>query len=267
MQLDFSFRETWLHKINPSFKFILIVSLFIHILFIHNINIIINYAIGTAILYILFTGHPWKRLLIISIPFIIIFLTSSTSMIFFGKGEVTWFKWGLIHITEEGFFRGLHLGFRGLVFATLGIIFALTTRPVFLFYSLMQQLKLKPKYAYSFMAAVRLIPIMFEELQTIRYALKVRGVQNQKGILGFYHLLKSYSIPMLSQSIRRAHRIAIAMEAKRFSETTKRTYYYLVGFSKLDVYLLIYFVVVIGTSYYFANTYSYFPIQDVRYNN
>ncbi len=264
MPLDFSFRETWLHKINPSLKFILVVVLFVQIVFIHNINFVINYMIGTLILYFFFTGHPWKRLLIIFLPFIIIFLTSSTSMIFFGKGDTTWFKWGLIDISEESFFRGLHLGFRGILFATLGVIFSLTTRPVLLFYSLMQQLKLKPKYAYSFMAAVRLIPIMIEEFQTLRYALKVRGVQDQKGVRGFFMKLRSYAIPMLSQSIRRAHRIAVAMEAKRFSDTTGRTYYYRIGFSAFDLVFLLYFIVVMALSYLAAVHFPYFPVQDVR---
>ncbi|WP_138418693.1 energy-coupling factor transporter transmembrane component T family protein [Aquibacillus sediminis] len=266
MQMDFSYKVTWLHKINPSLKFIIIIILFIHLLMIHNINFIINYMLGMTILYLFFTGHPWKRLLIISIPFILIFLTSSTSMIFFGKGEITWIKWGLVHITEESFFRGLHLGFRGIIFATLGIIFALTTRPVYLFYSLMQQLKLKPKYAYSFMAAVRLIPIMIEETQTLHYALKVRGVQNHKGFVGFYKKLKSYSIPMLSQSIRKAYRIAIAMEAKRFSDTVNRTYYYQLGFSKFDMIFMFYFVIMILVSYYAAINHPYFSILDVRDN-
>ncbi|MFC7063484.1 energy-coupling factor transporter transmembrane component T family protein [Halobacillus seohaensis] len=266
MQIDFSYNETWLHKINPSLKLIIIVLLFIHLLTIHNINFLINYLIGTLILYVFCTGHPWKRLLIISAPFILIFLTSSTSMIFFGKGEITWVKWGLVHITEESFFRGLHLGFRGIIFATLGVIFALTTRPVFLFYSLMQQLKLKPKYAYSFMAAIRLIPLMLEEAQTLHYALKVRGVQSEKGVRGFYKKLKSYSIPLLSQSIRRAYRIAVAMEAKRFSNTVNRTYFYRLGFSKFDVIFLFYLMIVISSSYFTAISYPYFPIMDVRYN-
>lgn len=264
MQIDFSYKETWLHRVNPSLKFSVIVILFIHLLFVHNINFVINYMLVTLLLYVAFTGHPWKRVLLIFIPFLLIFLTSSTSMIFFGKGEATWWKWGLIHITEESFYRGLHLGFRGIVFAILGIVFSLTTRPVFLFYSLMQQVKLKPKYAYSFMAAVRLIPIMIEEFQTLKYALKVRGVQERRGFIGFFEKLKSYSIPMLSQSIRRAHRIAVAMEAKRFSDAMNRTYYYRIGFSRYDLLFLLYFAVFIPASYYLAIHFPYFSVLDVR---
>lgn len=265
MPIDFSYKETWLHHINPSFKLLLMVLLFIHLLMIHNPNVLINYLIGMVVLYLFFTGHPWKRLLVISFPFLFIFLTSSTSMIFFGKGEVTWLKWGLVHITEESFFRGLHLGFRGMIFAVLGIVFALTTRPVFLFYSLMQQFKLKPKYAYSFMAAIRLIPLMVEEMQTLHYALKVRGVQGEKGVRGFYYKLKSYSIPLLSQSIRRAYRIAVAMEAKRFSNHENRTYFYQLGFSRFDIIFLCYLLVIILLSYRLGHHLPYFSITDVRF--
>jgi energy-coupling factor transport system permease protein len=200
------------------------------------------------------------------IPFAIIFVSSTVSMIFFGKGDTTWLKWGLVHITEEGFYRGLHIGFRALIFALLGLTLSLTTRPVYLFYSLMQQLKLKPKYAYSFMAAVRILPIMIEEFQTLRHAMIVRGVQQQRGLKAFYQKLKTYSIPLLSQSIRRAHRIAVAMEAKRFSQIQNRTYYYSMGFSKYDLILGAYFLVMIYTAYSFSSHFPYFDNFDVRYN-
>lgn len=184
--MDFDIKETWLHKINPSLKLLFLIVLFISVLFIHNINFLINYTVSAFLLFAFFTGHPMKRILLLLIPFVLIFVSTATSMIFFGKGETTWWEWGLIHITEESFYRGLHLGFRALIFALLGLMFSLTTRPVFLFYSLMQQLKLKPKYAYSFMAGIRLIPIMIEEFQTIRQAMIVRGVEQRKGLANFF---------------------------------------------------------------------------------
>ncbi|QTN00645.1 energy-coupling factor transporter transmembrane protein EcfT [Sediminibacillus dalangtanensis] len=266
MLWEFSYKETWLHKINPSFKLVLVFLLCIQVLFIHNLNFIINYMLAVLVLYLCFTGHPCKRLLLISVPFIILFLTSSTSMIFFGKGEETWFEWGLVHITEESFFRGLHIGVRGLIFAVLGVVFALTTRPVYLFYSLMQQLKLRPKYAYSFMAAVQLIPIMVEEMQNRRHALKVRGLQYGTGFGGFIEKFRLYSIPLLSQSIRRAHRLAVAMEAKSFQGSANRTFYYKMGFSWLDTIFLLYFIIFISASYLLAIYFPYFPAADVRFN-
>ncbi|MBD8067758.1 energy-coupling factor transporter transmembrane component T family protein [Bacillus sp. PS06] len=265
MQSEFSFKETWLHQINPSLKLIVMILLFVAVLLIHNINFIINFTIVTFILFIAFTGHPVKRIMLLSLPFLLVFISTASTMILFGKGEITWFKWGLIHITEESFFRGMHIGFRAIIFAALGLTFALTTRPVFLFYSLMQQLKLPPKYAYSFMAGMRLIPIMMEEFQTIRQAMKVRGVESRKGIKAFFQKFITYSIPLLSQSIRRAHRIAVAMEAKRFSQVKKRTYYYAIAFSRIDILFLSYFVIMLFVGYYIAIIYPYFSITDIRF--
>jgi energy-coupling factor transport system permease protein len=257
-------RETWLHKTNPSFKLIIMTILFLFAIMIHNVNFMIYFTAASLILFLFFTGHTFKRILLFSIPFLIIFIATSSSMIFFGEGHKTLFQWGLIHITEESLYRGIHLGFRALSFAMLGLTFALTTRPVLLFYSLMQQLKLNPKYAYSFMAAVRLLPIMIEEFQTIRYAQKVRGVNTSRSISSNFKQIQSLSIPLLSQSIRRAFRIAVAMEAKGFDYNAKRTYYHKIGFSKYDFLFAAYFIVSIGLAYASAVYYPLFPVTDVR---
>ncbi|WP_243292503.1 energy-coupling factor transporter transmembrane component T [Bacillus sp. FJAT-47783] len=264
MRLQLQYKETWLHRINPSLKLIVMLVIFLSVLFIHNPNILINLTIVFLLLFIAYTGYPKKWLMLILLPFFVIFISTATSMIFFGKGETTWFEWGLVHITKESFFRGLHLGFRALIFALLGIIFSLTTRPVYLFYSLMQQLKLKPKYAYSFLAGVRLIPIMMEEFQTIHNALKIRGATQAKSIRGLFEKMKRYAIPLLSQSIRRAQRIAVAMEAKRFTNESNRTFYYEIRFSKYDVLFVTSMAVLIFLAYYVSNVFPYFLITDVR---
>ncbi|CAM3920788.1 energy-coupling factor transporter transmembrane component T family protein [Mesobacillus thioparans] len=264
MPIQFDNKMTWLHRINPSVKLLGLACLFVVVLFIHNLNVMVLFALGPAILFLFFTGHPFKRILLFSIPFLLIFLSTSSSMILFGKGESTLFKWGLIHITEESLYRGIHLGFRALIYAMLGLTFALTTSQVLLFYSLMQQLKLNPKYAYSFMAGIRLIPIMIEELTTIKYARTVRGIQNTFTVRGILSSIKGYSIPLLSQSIRRAYRIAVAMEAKRFTDSRKRTYYYQTGFSRYDLIFIAYFALFLSLVIFISGHYPLFPVVDVR---
>jgi energy-coupling factor transport system permease protein len=265
MHTTFDFRETWLHKINPSMKLLTMIVLFILVILIHNLNLMILFTMVTMILFVFFTGHPYKRILLFSIPFLIIFVSTATSMTLFGKGESTIIRWGLIHVTDESLFRGIHLGFRALTYAMLGLTFALTTRPVYLFYSLMQQLKLNPKYAYSFMAGIRLMPILIEEFQHIRSAQKVRGVRTGKGIKSLFYIFKITSIPLLSQCIRRAFRIAISMEAKRFDFAKKRTFYYKIGFSKYDVFFVGYYIALTSLALLLAQEFPFFPITDVRY--
>jgi energy-coupling factor transport system permease protein len=264
MQITFPHRQTWLHRVNPGLKLLLFIALFIVVLLIHNLNILMNLTFGVLLLLILWSGHPWKRLLLYSSPFLLVFLSTSTGMMMFGQGSTTWLHYGLIHVTEEGFFRGIHLGFRALNMAAAGLLFGLTTRPVFLFYSLMQQYKLPPKYAYSFLAAMRMLPLVLEEFQTLRHALKVRGVRQSYTIRGLYLTIQRYAIPLLAQSIRRAQRIAIAMESRQFTNDAKRTYYYNVGYSTSDLGFAVYFIVIVIVSHWIGTVWPYFEIKDVR---
>jgi energy-coupling factor transport system permease protein len=257
---EIDYRETWLHRINPSLKLLVMLAVFIAVLFVHNPNILANLAVALLLLFLAGTGYPLRYLLLFFLPFLLIFVSTASSMMLFGQGTTTWFRWGLVHITEESFLRGMHLGFRALTFALLGLIFSLTTRPVYLFYSLMQQLKLKPKYAYSFLAGIRLIPIMLEEFQTVRNALKVRGAAR----VGMLEQVKRYAIPLLSQSIRRAQRIAVAMEAKRFSSGESRTFYYDIGFSKYDAIFVLAMIAIMALAYYAGTASPYVPVADVR---
>ncbi|WP_137789464.1 energy-coupling factor transporter transmembrane component T [Bacillus sp. E(2018)] len=262
MNLSFSGKYTWLHSINPSLKLLTIVGLFVFAINIHYLNFMVGFSSVILLLFIVGTGYSYKQLFLLSLPFLFVFLSTSSSMILFGKGETILFKWAYVQISEESLIRGIHLGFRALSFAMLGLIFALTTKPVMLFYSLMQQLKLPPKFAYSFMAAIRLIPIMIEEYQIIMNAQRVRGIEQKNH---FLKRIERLAIPLLSQSIRRAYRIAVSMEAKRFQSNRKRTFYYEVGFSRNDLIFLCYFLVLIGVAYLLSNHFPFLPNTDVRY--
>ncbi|MDF2669595.1 MAG: transporter permease [Paenibacillus sp.] len=266
MQIKWTSRETWLHRVNPAFKLLVVVLIFLVVLMQHNLNVLMYGAIVPLILYVGYTGQTWRRLLLFSIPTLILVLSSMSSMMFYGLGDNTWFQWGLIRISEESFYRGLHIGFKSLHFALIGLIFALTTKPVNLFYSLMQQVRLPAKYAYSFMAALRLLPMMVEEFQTLRHALIVRGVPPRRSWKAPYATIKAYAVPMLAQSIRRAQRIAIAMEAKRFTQTKERTYYYRIGFSLADAAFILYWIVLGIAAFRLGWQVPIVPTTDVRYN-
>lgn len=264
MPFLWTYKETWLHRVNPAFKLFVSVGMFMLVLLTHNLNVLANMTWMLILLFFAATGHPTRRLLLLTLPFGLMFVSSSTSMVFFGKGETTWLRWGLMHVTEESFYRGMHIGLKSVNMALIGLLFGLTTSPVRLFYSLMQQVRLPAKYAYSFMAALRLLPMVAAEYKTLQMALKVRGVKRKKGIRGWVDSLKRYAIPLLAQSIRRAQRIAVAMEAKRFSSVKERTYYYLIGWSVNDGLLLGSMLLVWIAAVWLGWQHPYFSIGDVR---
>ncbi|MBP1916131.1 energy-coupling factor transporter transmembrane component T family protein [Lederbergia galactosidilytica] len=231
-------KETWLYRVNPALKFVLFFCLLLIVLFQRNLAFVFHLTFLYGILLYGYSGYRWKKLCLFSIPMVLSFISSALTMILFGKGVHVWWSWGLIKISEESFYYGLLLGCKTLCFGIISLTFLLTTRPIMLFYALMQQCKLAPKYAYSFIASIRLLPMIVEELRTRSNALKVRGVHFSKGIKGLFEHLRLYMVPLFAQSIRRAQRVAVAMEAKRFQMGVRRTYYYPTIYTKIDVVFL-----------------------------
>lgn|SRR5690625_2748891 len=228
-------KKTWLYQVNPAVKFSVFFILFLILFFNQHVAFTMNFMIITGILLYVFSGYSWRRLLLFSIPIVLSFFSSTISMILFGKGEIIWWQWGIIKISEESFFKGLLLGFKAASFGFISLTFLLTTRPILLFYALMQRFKFSPKYAYSFIASIRLIPIIVEEIMTRSNALKVRGVQFPKGFKGIFERMNFFTVPLFAQSIRRAQRLAVAMEAKQFHIGSKRTFFYQTPYTKWDI--------------------------------
>lgn len=228
-------QKTWLYNVNPATKFVLFFTLFIVIFFNQNLLFTFHVMVFSSFLFFFLSGYPLKKLLLLSIPIALSFFSSAISMILFGRGEIIWWQWGIVKVSEESFYKGLLLGCKAISFGMIGLTFVLTTRPILLFYALMQKLRLPPKYAYSFIAAFRLVPMVAQEVTARSHARKVRQVHFPNGPRGMYERLKFYIIPLFAQSIRRAQRLAVAMEAKQFQINGRRTYYYETPFSKWDL--------------------------------
>nr|WP_225942129.1 energy-coupling factor transporter transmembrane component T [Sporosarcina limicola] len=243
MELFTPHRETWLYRVNPALKFVVFFAFMLIVLFNQNFHFALNQLILYGVLVYSFSGYSWRKLLLFSVPIVISFVSSAATMMLFGKGVTIWWSWGLIKISEESFNYGLLLGFKTLSFGFISLVFLLTSRPILLFYALMQQFRLPSKYAYSFIASIRLMPVIVEELQTRSDALKIRGVHFPKGLKGIFQRLRMYTVPLFAQSIRRAQRVAVAMEAKRFQMGAKRTYYYPTTYERVDAVFVIVMVV------------------------
>ncbi|GIN58601.1 energy-coupling factor transporter transmembrane component T family protein [Lederbergia ruris] len=250
-------KETWLYRVNPAVKFVLFFLLLLIVLFQRNLAFVFHLTLLYGILLYGWSGYSWKKLGLFSIPMVLSFISSAVTMTLFGKGVHVWWTWGLIKISEESLNYGLLLGCKTLCFGIISLTFLLTTRPIMLFYALMQQCKLAPKYAYSFIASVRLLPMIVDELRTRSDALKVRGVHFSKGIKGGLARLRLYMIPLFAQSIRRAQRVAVAMEAKRFQMSAKRTYYYPTVYTKVDIVFLTAVAISLFSAYFLMGMIPY----------
>lgn len=127
---------------------------------------------------------------------------------------------GPLVFTAEGLSIGISLGLRVLVITLLSLILLDRSDPTSLILSLLQQFRLSPQMAYSLMAALRFLPMLETDLSTMRAAHRIRGV-DRGGLRRWYR----YAIPLLAGSVRRAERVALAMEARGFAGRAPRTYY------------------------------------------
>lgn len=185
---------------------------------------------------------PAKILFTTFVSFLFLFFLSTWSLAAFGRGETLWFQWAWFHFTKEGLMNGLTIGFRMLAFLYYGFIFIMTTNPTSFVLSLMQQFRLRPKWAYALLAGIRFLPLFHQELAQIRAAHRVRGVHRATSLRERLQTAFRFTIPLLAQGIRKAERVAIALEARGFDGSWNRTFYRTTPWGRRDI---IYFVVLL----------------------
>lgn len=119
--------------------------------------------------------------------------------------------------------NGLALGLRLLGIASSGVLALATTDPTDLADSLQQQAHLPPRLAVGAMAAIRTLPILASEWQLLGMARRARGVSAGRSPLAAVRLAFGKLLALLVGSVRRATRLAQAMEARGFGAEPCRT--------------------------------------------
>jgi energy-coupling factor transport system permease protein len=147
--------------------------------------------------------------------------------IFFNKQNATSplvFSIGAVDITRAALWAAASLWLRLLCFALLSLVFVRTTEPQHLLLSLVHQLHLSDRVAYGIMVGYRMLPVFQADYVTIRAAQRLRGVREGSALLHPFSRIRRYALPLLAGAVRRAGRIAIAMDARAFGALPRRTY-------------------------------------------
>ena len=136
--------------------------------------------------------------------------------------------------------KALLLATRILSYASFGILFGLTTKNKDFAMSLMQQLHLKPKFAYGVLAGLHLVPTLRREWDEVLLAYAVR--QKRTGLLPLKPLFNT-----LVNGIRWSENVAMAMESKGFSGDGKRTFYVKTPVRGIDLLFAGIFLLIMGS--------------------
>ncbi|GKV57205.1 putative HMP/thiamine permease protein YkoC [Sporosarcina sp. NCCP-2222] len=237
-----------LHKMNPSVKFLIITVCMLTLAFFFNPWTPLICWGGVILLQLCFSTIDWKKWLLFMIPFLIMSFGYFWTTIVFAEDRTGAVVWSVFQydITRTQLDHALSLSFRVLAFAGLSLLFAFTTDPTKFILSLMQQLKLSPKIAYSILVGYQFLPVMKEEFVHIQQAHRLRGaVRDRNAIVRLWNV-RRLLLPMLAGAVRKAERSAFAMEARGFTGEKRVEFYQVVRVGKNDVVMSALFIFILA---------------------
>jgi energy-coupling factor transport system permease protein len=142
------------------------------------------------------------------------------------------------------------MSLRFLVLVESFSVFFLTTSPDHLSLAL-EQSHVPYEFTFAFTTAVRFVPVLAEEAQTIMDAQKARGLELEKG--NFMKRVRNYIpilIPLIVSAIRRSLELAEAMESRGWGAVKKRTNLYVLKMKAGDWTLIILSIILLVSVIY-----------------
>jgi energy-coupling factor transport system permease protein len=112
---------------------------------------------------------------------------------------------------------------RVLAVALPGVVVLLTIDPTDLADSLVQNARVPARFAYASLAALRLLPLLALDWRAIKMARRARGVDAGRNPVRHVQLFAGTVFTLLVGAVRRATRIALAMDARGFDAAGPRT--------------------------------------------
>jgi energy-coupling factor transport system permease protein len=130
---------------------------------------------------------------------------------------------GPLEVEPQAALTAAGLGLRVIGVALAGVLALATTDPTDLSDALQQQLRVPGRWAVGVLAAVRLVPLLAHDRQTVALARRARGVEAGWNPIEAVRIVAGVLFGLLVSAIRRGTRLAVAMEARGFGTHPCRT--------------------------------------------
>ena len=248
------FRKVYspIHNLDPRIKFFYVIAIFIvAIVFYQIIPLLILFLMQLPFVFLARVQRQWLRSLR-GAAFLAIF-------IFVINVVTTYFTNGYT-LTTLNVESAASMTLRFVVLVESFSVFFLTTSPDHLGLAL-EQSRVPYEFAFAFTTAVRFVPVLAEEAQTIMDAQKARGLELEKGNL--LKRIRNYIpvlIPLIVSAIRRSLELAEAMESRAWGASKKRTNLYALRLHKGDFALLAITAIILAVTVYM---YLFVPIPTI----
>jgi energy-coupling factor transport system permease protein len=235
--------DSFVHRLDPRTKFILLMILMIMVFFISKPLPLLLMGLF-IVLTIMLSNIPVGSVMRGLIPFFWLFLFAAIAHFFFTPGHsIPPFPIGFLNVTEEGVINGVLISTRIFYIIILSSLLTLTTTPIELTTALkrvLSPLKLVKApvddFVMMMMLTIRFVPILLLESQRIINAQKSRGIDFETGgVFSRARKLVPILIPLFHLSFKRADELAVAMVCRGYATGAERTSFKELHFSKRDL--------------------------------
>ena len=238
------FRKVYspIHNLDPRMKFIYVCAVFVAaIIFGELLPLAALFLMQIPFVLLAGVQREWLRSLRGAVFLAAIIFFTNFIFSFIGAGYV-------VLATNVEYAAAMTLRF--VVLVESFSVFFLTTSPDHLGLAL-ERTRVPYEFSFAFTTAVRFVPVLAEEAQTIMDAQKARGLELEKG--NFLKRIRNYVpvlIPLIVSAIRRSLELAEAMESRAWGATKKRTNLYALKLHRGDFALLAITIGVLAVSIY-----------------
>ena len=223
-------RRSVIHRLDPRTK---IAAAFLIMLFLLSVTQPRRLLFSMAAVFLLYRLARINMLLGLRNlrPFLFLFLITVAIHAFFTEGEtVAFIPYTSLAITKEGLIYGIFYSARICILIILANLLTLTTAPMSLtdaveyFLTPLKIIKV-PAHEIGMMLsiALRFFPILLAETDRIRKAQISRGATFQGPLRHKVNMISTLIVPLFVSTFRKANELAMAMDARCYSSSSRRT--------------------------------------------
>jgi energy-coupling factor transport system permease protein len=234
---EFKRKDTFIHHLDPrTLLYFVVLTSIIILQFQQLVPVVIIFVALIPLLFIARIIHEW----LVSLKgFIFLILIIFIINVFFGSSNNP-------HPTTFA----LSMVVRLLALVTAFAVFFQTVHPDDLGQALVK-LGLPYEFSWAITTAYRYVPTLAREAQQIIDAQMSRGIEFQKG--NFLKRIKNYIpliVPLFISAIKRAWKLAEAMDSKAWGAAKKRTFLYELQMSPVDYIIIVIVTIVVAVVIY-----------------
>jgi len=237
--------NSFLHKLDPRAKLLVMLTFFIYALMFLQNPILLGIVFLFALVYAAMgkaLDNVWRSAKVLITIFTVTVIVWLLTM----RGPTKIILW----FSVEGLLRGISGGFSLVIIIITSIVFVSTTKIEDLTLACIR-LGLPYRGAFAVSTAIRMIPLIAGTAETILQAQKSRGLDVDSG--NFMQKLKKYVpllVPTIVSVIRGTTVFAMALESKGFGYSEKRVSYLTIKYKTRDYVFSAFLLLIIGFAFF-----------------